>query len=148
MPEFEALENIIREVLAELGLKLFSYSFSGHVLRVAIDKESGNISLADCEQASRALEKIFDERDMITQHYMLEVSSPGLDRPLRNNADYARFIGSKVKIAVDVNGRQMVVIGWIKNVTAASLELEFKSKETKIYSWPDILSGKLEPELK
>ncbi|MDD5259619.1 MAG: ribosome maturation factor RimP [bacterium] len=148
MTEFEALENIIREALAGLNLKLFSYSFSGHVLRVAIDKESGNISLADCEQASRALEKLFDEREMISQHYTLEVSSPGLDRPLKTREDYARFTGSKAKIVVNVQGQQLVVIGWIKNVTAAALELEFKNKETKIYSWPDILSGRLEPELK
>ncbi len=148
MPEFEALENIIREVLSGLGLKLFSYSFSGHVLQVAIDKESGQVSLADCEQASRALEKLFDAREMINQHYTLEVSSPGLDRPLRAREDYTRFTGSKVKIVVNANGQQLVVIGWIKDVADTGVTLEFKSKETKIYSWPDILSGRLEPELK
>ena len=148
MPELEALEKIIGEVLAGLGLKLFSYTFSGHVLRVAIDKENGNISVTDCEQASRALEKLFDERNMITQHYTLEVSSPGLDRPLKTREDYTRFTGRKVKVVVNNDGQQLVVIGWIKNVTAERLELEFKSKETRIYSWPDILSGRLEPELK
>ncbi|MDD5132677.1 MAG: ribosome maturation factor RimP [bacterium] len=148
MPEFEALENIIVEVLAGLGLKLFSYTFSGHVLRVVIDKESGNVSVTDCEQASRSLEKLFDERDMITQHYTLEVSSPGLDRPLKTREEYARFTGRKVKIIVHKDGQQLVVIGWIKSVTPAGLELEFKSKAASLYNWPDILSGKLEPELK
>ncbi|MDD5491354.1 MAG: ribosome maturation factor RimP [bacterium] len=148
MPEFEALENIIREVLSGLGLKLFSYSFSGHVLRIAIDKENGNVSLADCEQASRALEKLFDERDMITQHYTLEVSSPGLDRPLKTREDYARFISRKMKLAVDQEGKQLVLIGWIKNVTERGVELEFKDKESKQYAWQNIISGKLEIELR
>jgi ribosome maturation factor RimP len=148
MPEFEALENIIRETLAGLGLKLFSYSFSGHILRVAIDKDNGNVSLTDCEQASRALEKIFDEREMITQHYTLEVSSPGLDRPLKTREDYARFAGSKAKIVLNENGKQQVLIGCIKNVTETGLELEFKNKGSKYCSWPDIASGKLEVELK
>ncbi len=148
MPEFEALENIIKETLAGINLRLFSYSFSGHVLRVAIDQESGNVSLADCELASRILEKLFDEREMISQRYTLEVSSPGLDRPLKAREDYARFTGSKVKMAVQANDQQLTVTGWIKNVTDAGLELEFKSKETKMYTWPDILSGRLEPELK
>ncbi len=148
MAGFEALENIIREAVAGLGLKLFSYSFAGNVLRVAIDKESGSINVTDCEQASRALEKVFDERGIINQHYTLEVSSPGLDRALKNQEDYARVIGSKVKIVIHEDGKQLVVIGWIRNVTETELELEFKSKEVKLYAWPDIVNGKLEPELK
>jgi ribosome maturation factor RimP len=148
MPEFEALENIISEILARLGLKLFSYSFSGHALRVAIDKESGNVSLTDCEQASRALEKMFDEKDMITQHYTLEVSSPGLDRPLKTREDYARFTGSKAKITVNEDSGQMVLIGWIKNVNETGVELEFKNKGPKLSAWQNIVSGNLEVELK
>ncbi len=144
MAEFEALENIIRETLAGLGLKLFSYSFTGHIMRVAIDKESGSINVTDCEQASRALEKLFDERGVISQHYTLEVSSPGLDRALKNREDYAKVTGSKVKIVINEDGKQLAVIGWLQQVSVDGLTLEFKNKEIKKYPFTNIINGKIE----
>lgn len=144
MAEFEALENMIKETLAGVGLRLFSYSFTGQVMRVAIDKESGSINVTDCEQASRALEKLFDEREIINQHYTLEVSSPGLDRALKNQEDYARVIGSKVKIVINEDGKQLAVIGWLQQVSADGLTLEFKNKEIKKYLFTNIINGKIE----
>ena len=66
-------------------------------LRVFIDKEGG-ITVDDCELISRAFEEILDREDYISENYIFEVSSPGLDRPLKKEKDFARSIGKDVEI--------------------------------------------------
>ncbi len=66
-------------------------------LRIYIDK-SGGITVDDCEKVSRALEVILDEKDPIKEAYILEVSSPGLDRPLKKEADFNRSKGKIIDI--------------------------------------------------
>jgi ribosome maturation factor RimP len=72
------------------------------VLRVYIDRRSGatdpNVSLDDCAEVSHSLSATLDVADVIGPAYSLEVSSPGLNRPLRKEADFARFVGQKAKI--------------------------------------------------
>ena len=65
-------------------------------LRAYIDKENG-ITVDDCEEVSRALSDLLDEEDFISENYILEVSSPGLDRPLKKEKDFARSIGKDVE---------------------------------------------------
>ncbi|MBI5554936.1 MAG: hypothetical protein HY920_03655 [Elusimicrobia bacterium] len=59
-----------------------------------------------------------------------------------------KVTGRQVKVVINADGKPRAVLGWIKNVTATGVELEFKNKESKLYSWPDIISGKLEIEIK
>lgn len=66
-------------------------------LRVYIDKPGG-INIDDCERISRALSDLLDEKDYIEEAYILEVSSPGLGRPLKKDKDFARSIGEAVEI--------------------------------------------------
>ena len=66
-------------------------------LRAYIDKENG-ITVDDCEEVSRALSDLLDEEDFISENYILEVSSPGLDRPLKKEKDFARSIGKDVEV--------------------------------------------------
>ena len=66
-------------------------------LRVYIDKEGG-ITIDDCEIISRALSDLLDEKDYINEAYILEVSSPGLGRPLKKDKDFARSIGEEVDV--------------------------------------------------
>ena len=66
-------------------------------LRVYIDKEGG-ITIDDCEIISRALSDMLDEKDFIDETYILEVSSPGLGRPLKKDKDFARSIGEEIDI--------------------------------------------------
>ena len=95
------VEAVARPVLEELGLELVEVQYrreqSGWVLRLVIDRENG-VSLDDCTVASREIGQILDIEDFIDQAYNLEVSSPGLDRPLKSMADFQRFTGRKAKI--------------------------------------------------
>ncbi len=84
-----------------LGLELVDAHFatdSGRkVLRVYIDKPGG-VSLDDCAGMSREFSTVLDVNDPIPQRYSLEVSSPGLDRPLKKEADFERFMGRRARI--------------------------------------------------
>lgn len=86
--EWHGLELVDVEFLKEAG---------NWYLRVFIDKPGG-ISLDDCQAVSKELGKALDERDPIPQNYMLEVSSPGLDRPLKKEKDFKRYEGRKVRV--------------------------------------------------
>ena len=98
------LEEIIRPVVESFGCLLWGLSLqSGQtaLLRIYIDKEDG-VSITDCEKISRHLSALFDVEDPITSNYTLEVSSPGLDRPLFSIEQYQRYIGSTISIALSI----------------------------------------------
>jgi ribosome maturation factor RimP len=108
------------ELLPSLGLELVEVQFrrEGHgwVLRLFIDTESG-VTLEHCSKVSREVSDFLDVEDLIEQAYHLEVSSPGLDRPLRTFGDFKRFCGKNVRVKLRelVNG-QRVFIGKIHRV--------------------------------
>ncbi len=97
-------------VAAGYGLEIFDVQFrregSGMVLRVRLDRPGSaasaeeSVSVEDCAHVSRDLSAILDVEDVVPTAYVLEVSSPGLDRPLRGAADYARFAGRRAKLVM------------------------------------------------
>jgi len=95
------IESLIGPAVNGLGFELYDLVFAKEganwYLRVFIDKPGG-VTIDDCEAASRAIEKVLDEKDPIEQSYILEVSSPGLDRPLKKDADYDRFLDRVVDV--------------------------------------------------
>lgn len=102
----QALARRFSEVLADLGLECLGVEFSPSqgqsTLRVyldILDREAGReVGLDDCEAASRELSALLDVEDPIPGHYLLEVSSPGLDRPLFTAEQFARVLGQEVKL--------------------------------------------------
>ena len=98
----QTLESLILPILEDLEMELVELQFKqeGHnnwALRIFIDKPAG-ITLDDCVTVSREVEAVLEVEDPIKTAYRLEVSSPGLDRPLVKPEDYARFAGKKVKV--------------------------------------------------
>lgn len=95
------VKELLNPLLAERDLELFDIEFRGQgkkgILRVFIDKQEG-VTIEDCADISRELGTLLDIHDIIPDSYTLEVSSPGLTRPLRKPADFIRFKGRKVKI--------------------------------------------------
>src|SRR6201994_1361794 len=95
------LSRVIEPVITGQGYELVDVEWkneSGWILRVFIDKPSSAVGLDDCANVSRELSAVLDVEDPIPVAYSLEVSSPGLNRPLKKAADFARFIGKKAKI--------------------------------------------------
>ncbi len=105
------IEVLLLPLFEEMNLELVDIVYRrephGWVLRFFLDKEGG-INLDDCAVASRQISSLLDVEDIIPTTYNLEVSSPGLDRPLKNPADFERFTAQLVKIktldAVDIDG--------------------------------------------
>ncbi|MDR1066642.1 MAG: ribosome maturation factor RimP [Clostridiales bacterium] len=97
----DALSLIAEPVVSELGLELYDVEFlkegANWFARVYIDKPGG-VNVNDCEAASRRISELLDEKDPIPQSYVLEVSSPGIDRALKKDADFTRFKGETVDI--------------------------------------------------
>lgn len=130
------VESLALPVLAELGLELVEVQYrrerNGWVLRLIIDKEGG-VNLDDCTGVSREIGQLLDIEDFIEQAYNLEVSSPGLDRPLKSMADFTRFIGRKARIKTSeaLNGER-VFIGRIQKTTGDAIILETGRRELTI----------------
>ena len=108
MQPLDHIRAIAERVAAERGLEIWDIQsrreVSGHVVRVFIDRPGPSataeesVSIEDCEQVNREMSAILDVEDPLPFAYTLEVSSPGLDRPLRHEADYRRFAGRLAKV--------------------------------------------------
>ena len=108
----EQLIELLEPLVRHLGYELWELEFTGRngVLRIYIDSPEG-IDVEDCETVSRAISDRLDEADPIPGEYMLEVSSPGLDRVLRRPEHFQRFVGEQVSVEMKqlVNGRRRFV---------------------------------------
>jgi len=106
----EQVRNVATRVAHTYGLDIFDVQFrreaGGMILRVQIDRPGPaasaeeSVSVEDCARVSRDLSAIFDVEDIVPTAYTLEVSSPGLDRPLRGLDDYRRFTGRLAKVVM------------------------------------------------
>ena len=110
----QQLEQIAEILVASEGMELvdLEYRREGRhwMLRLFIDKDGG-VTLDDCASISRELGDLLDVKDIIPQAYVLEVSSPGLNRRLRKKEDFARFAGQKVRLQLfaPIDGRRKIV---------------------------------------
>ena len=95
------VEVLVSGMIEKMGYELVDVEFvkegQNWYLRFYLDKEGG-INIDDCEKASKAIEKLLDEKDPIEQAYILEVSSPGLDRQLKKDKDFVKYVGSLVDV--------------------------------------------------
>lgn len=137
-------------VLEEMGLELVEVQYrreqSGWVLRLIIDKQDG-ISLEDCAAVSREISQLLDIEDFVDQAYNLEVSSPGLNRPLKSMADFERFTGRKAKIkTIEPLAGEHVFIGRIKKTEGETIILEIGCKEVTM-PFSQVARARLEIEL-
>jgi ribosome maturation factor RimP len=102
---------IAAPVLTQLGYRLVRVRVSGTsgcTVQIMAERPDGSMAIEDCESASRALSPVFDAEDPIDREYRLEVSSPGIDRPLVRRSDFERHAGheAKIEMAVPQDGRK------------------------------------------
>ena len=119
------LEGLLEPTLAGLGYELVDMQVSnrGRFLRIFMDKPGG-ITVEDCAAVSRHLSRVLEVEGI--DYDRLEVSSPGLDRPLRKAADFARYAGQKVDVRMrlaDAGGRRRY-IGLLKGIEGATATVE------------------------
>ena len=105
----ETLEALVALEIKPLGLELFDLKLGGSqgrpVLDVRVEREDGEkVTIDNCAAASRAIESRLDTGDFAGRNYVLEVSSPGIERPLRHAKDWARFVGKTAVVTAKVPG--------------------------------------------
>ena len=106
------VEKIVEELLENTALELVAVDYAKErdwYLRVFIDKEGG-VDLDDCQDLSRKLEELLDAQDLIKTSYILEVSSPGLDRELKKPRDFQREMGKDIDVSLfaPLDGKKVV----------------------------------------
>ena len=126
-------EEILIPILEENKFELVDVEYvkeaSNWYLRIFIDKDGG-VTIDDCELVSRAFDTEFEDKDPIKEPYILEVSSPGLDRPLKKDKDFARSLGEKVEVKLykSINKKKEFV-GLLKSYDDDSITLELEDGE-------------------
>lgn len=142
----QRLNNIINPAVAALGYELVGTEIStspvGVVLRVYIDKQGG-VKLEDCEKASRQISAVLDVEDPLPGKYRLEVSSPGINRPLFTIEHYKQFISHTIKLRLHVPlaGRRNFT-GIIQKVENESIVLSVENELVE-FKFVDIEKGNL-----
>ena len=126
------LQHTLESTLAGLGYELvdFERSGKGKLLRVYIDK-SGGINVDDCAKVSNHLSRVLAVEGV--GYDRLEISSPGLDRPLKKEQDFARYAGHKarIKLRVPVEGQRNFV-GVLRETRAGRVEIEVEGKTVSL----------------
>ena len=151
--DLPGLEEVCERTLAALGYDLVAVEFqrepSGWVLRVFLDNLSGaaGVSIDDCTRASRDLSAALDVADLIQQHYSLEVSSPGLERPLVKEKDFQRFAGrrARVRMRSPIGGRRNFA-GTLRGAEGGRISIECEGQSWQL-PLAEVAKANLEVEL-
>ncbi|HXK59022.1 MAG TPA: ribosome maturation factor RimP [Acidobacteriota bacterium] len=132
----DRVERLIREAVEAEGYELVHVEYlprgAGSILRIYIDRPGG-VSLDDCQQVSRHVGVLLDVEDMIPHQYVLEVSSPGIERPLFKQSDYTRFAGREIRLTTNekIEGKKNFS-GVLRGINEGIVELESEGKLRRI----------------
>ena len=135
-------EEILLPIVEEYGFELVDVEYvkegSNWYLRAYIDKPGG-IGENDCEVVSRRLSDILDEKDYIEDSYILEVSSPGLGRPLKKEKDFKRSLGEEVEIRTyRMIDRKKEFTGILKDYDETTVTIEMEDETEKTFEKSEI----------
>lgn len=139
------IENLIEQVVSGLGYELVDIEFSprGRLLRVFLDIERG-ITVDDCATVSNQLQRVFEVENV--DYDRLEISSPGLDRPLKKLADFERFVGENAQLRLSLPiGNQRNFVGVLGGVRDGAVVLETEKGE-QLLPFQDIEKARLVPK--
>ena len=135
-------EALITPILNSMGFELVDVEFVKEAgewyLRSYIDKEGG-ITINDCEAVSRLFSEKLDEEDFIEESYIMEVSSPGLGRPLKKEKDYKRSMGKELEIRTyKVIDREKEFYGILQAYDDSSVTIDTEEGTTRTFDKKDI----------
>lgn len=144
----ERLTNLIQPIATRLGFDLVRVRVTGaahKTLQVMAERPDGTMIVDDCAELSRAISEMLDVEDPIAEDYDLEVSSPGIDRPLTRPKDFATYVGHKARIELvspDTKGRRRYAVD-IAAADSASVTLAIGPDETLTIPFTAIGEAKL-----
>ena len=144
----DKIKELISDIFQEQGIELVELSYGrrkeGMVLRFLVDKPEG-ITLEECGQLNHEIDQLIDKSEIINERYVLEVSSPGLDRPLRTREDFIRAIGKPVRVVsrLPVDGRD-VHSGKLYGINEQGIVIISKDNLSTVILFEDIAKARLE----
>jgi ribosome maturation factor RimP len=151
----ERLTQITEEIIAPLGIGLvdLEYKREGRdmVVRLFLEKEGG-ITLDDCSSVSRELSDILDVEDFMPENYTLEVSSPGICRPLKKIADFERFAGQLIKVktfeavADDAGNKRKTFLGKLVGIEGGVISMNLQEGPHALIPLEKVAKANLEFE--
>jgi ribosome maturation factor RimP len=149
------VSEIVQPILDSMQLELVDIEFGktgrDTILRLFIDKEGG-VTLDDCAEVSRDLSAILDVEDIVPVNYSLEVSSPGLDRPLKKVEDYLRYSGRLVKLRTyepctdDSGNKRKTFLGTLEGLQDGIVRMTLKEGQTASIPLERVAKANLEFE--
>ncbi|TXK65738.1 ribosome maturation factor RimP [Alkalisalibacterium limincola] len=145
------LVELLTPVVESVGLELlgieYAPSTSGAMLRIYIDVADRQVGIEDCETVSREVSALMDVEDPISTEYTLEVSSPGIDRPLFTPAQFQRFVGEEAKVSLRLpqDGRRRL-LGRIAKVDGEMITIA-EEKGEFVVAHENIDKARLVPDL-
>ena len=147
----ERIDKIAGKAARENGVEFVHAEIVGNrgnmTVRIFIDKPEG-VSIDDCSTVSRAVEEVIDAEDFIPTAYVLEVSSPGLDRPLFKLADFERFVGKKAKVkTVEAINGQANFNGRIESVDGDEIVFEDRTSGSVRIPFKEVAKANLKVDL-
>ncbi len=140
-------------LIAAEGLELLDVEWvreHGWILRLFIDKPGGSVGIEECEKATKAVSTAFDVEDFIPHEYSLEVSSPGLNRPLKKKVHFEKAVGKKVKVKTFgplFEPPRKNFSGVLKAVTDESVTVAVEGAGEFVVPFKEIAKANLEFEL-
>tara|TARA_Y100000590_G_C15384956_1_gene887846 strand:- start:230 stop:727 length:498 start_codon:yes stop_codon:yes gene_type:complete len=145
------LSSLIEDLVSKKGFYLVelqhSVSRGRDHLRIFIDNRDG-VTLNDCEKISRFLEEEIEKEGLASENYQLEVSSPGIDRPLKKLSDFVHFQGKVVRVRLSDSHLERTgkrnLVGTINQVEDEVIKIESKDKTVFEVSFSEIVKAKLE----
>jgi ribosome maturation factor RimP len=148
MPSWPISEitKLLEPSLAHMGYSIYAVQqagLGGRTLRITIDKPKGFISIDDCERVSQVAGPLLDQADLINQSYTLEVSSPGAERPLRDRAEYERFLGHRVNLRYRAGDSEVALEGMLEAVDDEGITVSGRKAQITRIPWRDLLAGRL-----
>ena len=120
--------EILSHIAEQRGIEIVDITYKKEgpamVLRILLDK-TGGITIDECGQINKVLSKLLDEENIIDGHYILEVSSPGLGRPMKTERDFQRVLGKDIKVTTyaPIDGKN-VFIGKLLGIGSSTIVLE------------------------
>ena len=147
----ERIIEIAAAAAADIGIELVHVEIAGTkrdaVIRIYIDKEGG-VTLDDCGAVSKKIEEALDADDFIPSRYVLEVSSPGIERQLYSLADFVKFTGqlAKVKTKAEIDG-QKTFVGPITEIDGEKITIDDRTKGAVRFDHSDVEKANLKIDL-
>ncbi len=141
----ERIRTLLLPTLEHLRYQLYDLKVGHHgnhtILQVFIDRPEG-VSLDDCQRVSEAIGGLLDQADPLPSAYTLEVSSPGIDRPLRTPAEYERALNKKVNVRYRAGGGDRIVEGRLMAVAPDAIELRLRDDAQLTIPLADVLTSR------